>query len=89
MADFFDDLRERIFGASADGNALAAFVHPVAPFDGRGAALVAAGSFIVLIASIAAAAFSLAGLMVALAVIYLVCAKVFGIKLDLNEDFPF
>ena len=88
VGDFFDDLSKRLFGAT-DGHALKALMHPVPPFDGAGSSLVAFGSLVVLIASVAAAAFSFAGLMVALMAIYLVCAKVFGIQIDLREDFPF
>lgn len=88
MVEFFEDFSKRIFGVK-DGQALHALMHPVAPFDGPGSSLVAFGSLMVLIVSVAMAAFSLAGLMVALMVMYVIAAKVFGVQIDLRDDFPY
>jgi hypothetical protein len=88
-ADWVKELRERLFGAEvrsdAVGSGMLALIRPVPPFDGRGSALVAFGSLLLLIGSVTFGLLSLAGLLAALAAIYLILARVFGIRLDLPE----
>ena len=88
MLAFLNGIRERLkdvaLGAD-DPTAWRALAKPIAPFDGQGSALVAFSSMMVLVGSIAAAVFSIAGLIVALSVIYLICAKVFGLEIDIRE----
>lgn len=86
--EWLDELREvlfgRVFRADSESGFLA-LVRPVAPFDGRGSALVAFGSLLVVIVSIAAGLASLAGLLAALAAIYLILVHVFGIRFEPPE----
>ena len=89
MSDFFEDLRERILGSPfhADGvAALSTLVRPVPPFKGFGGPVVAFGSLVLFLASIAFALFSLAGLLWAMFTAYVIATKVFGIQIDLPDE---
>lgn len=86
--EWLDELRERLFGTMFRADTepgLLALLRPIPPFDGRGSALVAFSSLLIVIGGIAVGLASLAGLLAALAAIYLVLVHVFGVRFEPPE----